>query len=207
METFSALLAICAGNSPVPVNSPHKGQRLSKQPWGWWFETPSWSLWRQCNVMFDCGILLLQTILVTCLQTPLLSSVHHYVCLVTLAPRATNWPCALTSTTGIHYPSASQGMSKSYSNATDIRKKSCFIPKTLLSTPMLFAWYGPMAIWCKFRRLSWTRRMKWLSCIFERPCDLWGPMAPTCHSLGQLRINPRDYFTWVTRNTDRRGKS
>ena len=26
METFSALLAICARNSPVPVNSPHKGQ-------------------------------------------------------------------------------------------------------------------------------------------------------------------------------------
>ena len=26
METFSALLAICAGNSPVPMNSPHKGQ-------------------------------------------------------------------------------------------------------------------------------------------------------------------------------------
>ena len=26
METFSALLAICAGNSPAPVNSPHKGQ-------------------------------------------------------------------------------------------------------------------------------------------------------------------------------------
>ena len=26
METFSVLLAICAGNSPVPVNSPHKGQ-------------------------------------------------------------------------------------------------------------------------------------------------------------------------------------
>ena len=23
--------------------------RLSKQPWGWWFETLSWSLWRQCN--------------------------------------------------------------------------------------------------------------------------------------------------------------
>ena len=29
METFSALLAICAGNSPVPVNSPHKDQ------WRW----------------------------------------------------------------------------------------------------------------------------------------------------------------------------
>ena len=26
METFSALLAFCAGNSPVPVNSPRKGQ-------------------------------------------------------------------------------------------------------------------------------------------------------------------------------------
>ena len=26
METFSALLAPCAGNSPVPVNSQHKGQ-------------------------------------------------------------------------------------------------------------------------------------------------------------------------------------
>ena len=26
-------------------------KRLSKQPWGWWFETPSWSLWRQCHVL------------------------------------------------------------------------------------------------------------------------------------------------------------
>ena len=26
-------------------------KRLSKQPWGWWFETPSWSLWRQCNAI------------------------------------------------------------------------------------------------------------------------------------------------------------
>ena len=24
-------------------------KKLSKQPWGRWFETPSWSLWRQCN--------------------------------------------------------------------------------------------------------------------------------------------------------------
>ena len=27
-------------------------KRLTKQPWSWWFETPPWSLWRQCNV--DC---------------------------------------------------------------------------------------------------------------------------------------------------------
>ena len=26
-------------------------KRLSKQPWGWWFETLSWSLWRHCNDM------------------------------------------------------------------------------------------------------------------------------------------------------------
>ena len=26
-------------------------KRLSKQPWGWWFETLSWSLWRQCNAI------------------------------------------------------------------------------------------------------------------------------------------------------------
>ena len=46
------------------VNSPHKGQwrgalvffhlrlnkRLSKQSWGWWFETVSRPLWRHCNV-------------------------------------------------------------------------------------------------------------------------------------------------------------
>ena len=64
METFSALLALCAGNSPVtgefPAQRPvtrnfdvffdlHLNKRLSKQSWGWWFETPSWSLWRHCN--------------------------------------------------------------------------------------------------------------------------------------------------------------
>ena len=66
METFSALLAICAGNSPVPVNSPHKrpvtrsfdvyfdlrpNKRLSKQSRGWWFDTPSRPLWRHRNEM------------------------------------------------------------------------------------------------------------------------------------------------------------
>ena len=64
METFSALLALCAGNSPVPVNFPAQrpvtrsfdvffhlrlNKRLSKQPWGWWFETAGWSLWRHRN--------------------------------------------------------------------------------------------------------------------------------------------------------------
>ena len=66
METFSASLALCAGNSPVPGEFPSQrpvtrrfdiffhlclNKRLSKQSWGWWFETPSWSLWRHCNAM------------------------------------------------------------------------------------------------------------------------------------------------------------
>ena len=64
METFSALLAICAGNSPVSGEFPAQrtvtrsfdvffdlrlNKRLSKQQWGWWFETPAWSLWRHRN--------------------------------------------------------------------------------------------------------------------------------------------------------------
>ena len=30
-------------------------KRLSKQPRGWWFETPPWSLWRRCNVIGPLG--------------------------------------------------------------------------------------------------------------------------------------------------------
>ena len=42
METFSALLAICARNSPVLMAFFYLrlNNRLSKQSWGWWFETP-----------------------------------------------------------------------------------------------------------------------------------------------------------------------
>ena len=64
METSSALLAICAGNSPVNGEFPSQrpvtrsldvffylrlNKRLSKQSWGWWFETPSRSLWCHFN--------------------------------------------------------------------------------------------------------------------------------------------------------------
>ena len=67
-------LSLVRGIHRSPVNSPHKGQwrgtlmfslicalnkRLSKQSWGWWFETPSRSLWRHGNndrhfVMYGC---------------------------------------------------------------------------------------------------------------------------------------------------------
>ena len=66
MATASALLAIYDGNSPVTGEFP--AQRpvtrgfgvfcdlrlkkwLSKQSWGWWFETPLRYLWRHCNVI------------------------------------------------------------------------------------------------------------------------------------------------------------
>ena len=65
METFSALLAICPGNSLVTGEFPTQrpvtrsfdvffdlrlNKLLSKQSWGWWFETLSHPLWRHCNV-------------------------------------------------------------------------------------------------------------------------------------------------------------
>ena len=34
---------------------------LSKQPQGWWFEMPSWSLWRLCNVLSSWYYLLWNT--------------------------------------------------------------------------------------------------------------------------------------------------
>ena len=65
---FYALLAICAGNSPVSNEFPTQrpvtrsfdvfidlrlNKRLSKQSWGWWFETPSRPLWRHRNVLLN----------------------------------------------------------------------------------------------------------------------------------------------------------
>ena len=54
MQTFSVLLDLCAGNSPVTGEFPTQrpvtqgfdvffdlrlNKRLGKQSWGWWFET------------------------------------------------------------------------------------------------------------------------------------------------------------------------
>ena len=64
METFSTLLVLCEGNSPVFGEFPSQrpvtrsfdvffdlrlNKRMSKQSWGWWFETLSSTLWRHCN--------------------------------------------------------------------------------------------------------------------------------------------------------------
>ena len=66
MESFSALLAICVGNSPVPgefhAQRPvtrsfdvffdlRLNKRLSKQSWGWWFETLSRPFWRHRKIV------------------------------------------------------------------------------------------------------------------------------------------------------------
>ena len=66
METFSALLAFCAGNSPVPREFPsqrpvtrsfdvfvdlHVNKQLSKQSRRWWFETQSYPLWHHCTAI------------------------------------------------------------------------------------------------------------------------------------------------------------
>ena len=71
METFSALLAICAGNSPVSGEFPAQRpvtrsfdvffdvrliNRLNKHSRGWWFGTLSHPLWRHRNenqVIYD----------------------------------------------------------------------------------------------------------------------------------------------------------
>ena len=65
MKTFPALLALCAGNSPVSGEFPAQRpvtrsfdvffdmrliKRLSKHSRGWWFETLSRPLCRHCNV-------------------------------------------------------------------------------------------------------------------------------------------------------------
>ena len=64
MEIFSALLTLCAGNSPVTGEFPAQrlvarsfdvffdlrpNKLLSKQVRGWWLETPSGPLCRHCN--------------------------------------------------------------------------------------------------------------------------------------------------------------
>ena len=66
METFSASLDLCAGNSSTPGEFPAQrpltwsfdvffdlrlDKRLSKQSWGWWFETPSRSLRRHFDAL------------------------------------------------------------------------------------------------------------------------------------------------------------
>ena len=70
MGTFSALLAICAGNSPVTDEFPTQrpvmqsfdvffdlwlNKQFSKQSWGWWFGMPSHPFWHHSNAV-TCSV-------------------------------------------------------------------------------------------------------------------------------------------------------
>ena len=73
METFSALLPLCAGNSSVIREFPSQRPvtrssdiifdlswyRLSKQSCGWWYETPSRWIWRHCNELSVCCVVII----------------------------------------------------------------------------------------------------------------------------------------------------
>ena len=81
METFAVLLVLCAGSSPVTGGFPTQrpvtwsfdvffdlrlNKLLSKQLWGWWFETLLCPSWRRRNeswvpaVLEACGVNLYQ---------------------------------------------------------------------------------------------------------------------------------------------------
>ena len=91
METFSMLLAPCSGNSPVTGEFPAQrpvtrsfdvffdlrlNKRYSKQSWGWWFETPSCSLWRHCNVELAFIVMMVAVVLLSN-RPPAINNWHH----------------------------------------------------------------------------------------------------------------------------------
>ena len=53
-------------------------KRLSKQPWGWWFVTPSCPLWRQCNVCLLAAFWTLSNCFIM-LFTSYPSCIHDYI--------------------------------------------------------------------------------------------------------------------------------
>ena len=83
METFSVLLAICAGNSLIPGEFPAQrpvtrsfdvffdlglNKRLSKQSGSWWFEMlscPLWFLRQGCDSVFS-GYFVLNGLVLDC---------------------------------------------------------------------------------------------------------------------------------------------
>ena len=122
METFSALVAICVGNSPVtgefPAQRPvtrsfdvffdlRPNKRFSKQSWGWWFETPSRPLWRTCYVLHchwqDVGLFVPTSVWLSDMHTTSSDAACCHLCndssheyrLLLCNSAATLMPCAL----------------------------------------------------------------------------------------------------------------
>ena len=116
METFSALLALCAGNSPVSGEFPAQrpvtrsfdvsldlrvDKRLSKQSWGWWFETLSRSLCRHRNEII---CIFQASVIKTCVISLDLSSGKNngYFCYIFLSSAFSVTSLAVTSHELLH---------------------------------------------------------------------------------------------------------
>ena len=102
------------------MNSPQKGQwcgalmlfligltkRLSKQSWGWWFETPSRSLWRHCNTNTKSGLVMQYTngsstcCMIMCLKIRIeyMCSIPYYTVVLHTINTVTNWHPVLSWT-------------------------------------------------------------------------------------------------------------
>ena len=129
-RNISALLAICVGNSPVPGEFPAQrpvtrsfdvffhlppNKRLSKQSWGWWFETPSGPLWRHSNEAMSCCSISLpsscriahmrwskvkdldESINTRCVYSVKIVSKVYLVFSITLYPLCKIWGCACST--------------------------------------------------------------------------------------------------------------
>ena len=139
MGTFSALLATCAGNSPVtgefhaqrPVTRSFNvffdlrlNKRWSKQSWVRWFETPSSSLWRHCN---------------GCTSYTLLNEQFGWV---------SNWQLLLDIPILMHYPKfCDQRLSRNSQTRSDIGNEK------VLVTQCSRDFQGPHAL----RRCHWKQ--------------------------------------------------
>ena len=71
--------------------------RCKKQLWGWWFETPSRSLWRHCNGVFHQHRPYLQVLVVSTGQ-PLIRSVILYSCISNIQENDTKLYMVINST-------------------------------------------------------------------------------------------------------------
>ena len=103
MEHFRRYWPFMQGIRSSPVNSLHNGQwrgafmfslicawkkRLSKQSWGWWFETPSCPLWRHCNdhLHYKC----IPGFLLSCVEVNGYATYVH-ICVLYISLKTNGW--------------------------------------------------------------------------------------------------------------------
>ena len=94
-------------------------KRLSKQPWGWWFETLSWSLWRHRN-----GTLTPRLTMGHIAQQPLLGLLSRYHSTSVYPLKIRSWNLWMVD---LQIDGLIQGRRNSVANALDLRL-SCTNP-------------------------------------------------------------------------------